>query len=116
MPAGAKALGDAGIKLDSVASDVLGGSGRLILKGFLPASGIEVLAELAKGTLRKKPPALRQALYYQFEDHQAILMRPSLEHMEQLEAMIAELVLLGGPKLGRCDKFQAAVVRRALVT
>lgn len=87
-----KALEDAGIKLDSVASDVLGVSGRLMLKALVAGErDPEVLADLAKGTLRKKLPALRRALYGRFEDHHALLVRLSLEHLEQLETMIAEL-------------------------
>ncbi len=87
-----KALEDAGIKLDSVASDVLGVSGRLMLKALVAGErDPDVLADLAKGQLRKKLPALRQALYGRFEDHHALLVRLSLEHLEQLETMIAQL-------------------------
>ena len=87
-----KALEDAGIKLDSVASDVLGVSGRLMLKALVAGErDPQVLAGLAKGQLRKKLPALRQALYGRFEDHHALLVRLSLEHLEQLETMIAQL-------------------------
>ena len=87
-----KALEDAGIKLDSVASDVLGVSGRLMLKALVAGErDPDVLADLAKGQLRKKLPALRQALYGRFADHHALLVRLSLEHLEQLEAMIAQL-------------------------
>ena len=87
-----KTLEDAGIKLDSVASDVLGVSGRAMLKALVGGErDPEVLAELAKGTLRKKIPALRQALYGRFEAHHALLISLSLGHLEQLETMIAEL-------------------------
>lgn len=56
-----KNLEDAGIKLDSVASDVLGVSGRAMLKALLAGErDPEVLAELAKGTLRRKIPELQQ--------------------------------------------------------
>ena len=58
-----KTLEDAGIKLDSVASDVLGVSGRAMLSAWSPAADPEVLAELAKGGLRRKIPELRQALH-----------------------------------------------------
>ena len=87
-----KALEDAGIKLDSVASDVLGVSGRLMLKALVAGErDPDVLADLAKGQLRKKLPALRQALYGRFDEHHALLVRLSLEHLEQLETMIAQL-------------------------
>ena len=87
-----KTLEDAGIKLDSVASDVLGVSGRLMLKALIAGErDPEVLAELAKGRLRNKIPELRQALHGRFEDHHALLVRLALEHVEHLEAAIAQL-------------------------
>ena len=58
-----KALEDAGIKLDSVAADVLGVSGRAMLTALVAGErDPEVLAELARGRLRTKLPQLRQAL------------------------------------------------------
>ena len=70
-----KTLEDAGIKLDSVASDVLGVSGRAMLRALVAGErDPEVLAELAKGVLRKKIPELRQALRGRFRDHHALLI------------------------------------------
>jgi transposase len=87
-----KALEDAGIKLDSVASDVLGVSGRAMLRALIAGErDPEVLADLARGVLRKKIPLLRQALYGRFSEHHALLVRLALDHVEQLEAMIATL-------------------------
>jgi transposase len=87
-----KTMEDAGIKLDSVASDSLGVSGRLMLKALVAGErNPEVLAELAKGVLRKKIPELRKALRGRFRDHHALLIRLSLEHYDHLEAAIAEL-------------------------
>jgi transposase len=87
-----KALEDAGIKLDSVASDVLGVSGRAMLRALVAGErDPDVLAELARGVLRKKIPLLRQALYGRFTDHHALLVRLAMDHLEQLEAMIATL-------------------------
>jgi transposase len=87
-----KALEDAGIKLDSVASDVLGVSGRAMLRALVAGErDTEVLAELARGKLRKKIPLLRQALYGRFTDHHALLVRLAMDHLEHLEAMIATL-------------------------
>jgi hypothetical protein len=55
-----KALEDTGIKLDCVASDILGASGRLMLDALVAGTtDPEVLADLAKGRLRAKLPALR---------------------------------------------------------
>jgi len=87
-----KTLEDAGIKLDSVAADVLGASGRAMLSALVAGErDPEVLAELAKGRLRAKLPQLRQALRGRFGAHHALLIRLALAHLEQLEASIAEL-------------------------
>jgi transposase len=51
----------------------------------------EVLAELAKGVLRKKIPALREALHGRFKDHHALMIRLVLAHTTYLEAAIADL-------------------------
>jgi transposase len=87
-----KTLEDAGIKLDSVASDVLGVSGRAMLAALVAGErDPDKLAELAKGVLRRKIPALRQALRGRFGDHHALLIGLSLEHTAHLEAAIARL-------------------------
>jgi transposase len=87
-----KTLEDAGIKLDSVAADVLGASGRAMLTALVAGERDPgVLAELAKGRLRAKLPQLRQALRGRFGGHHAFLIRLALAHLEQLEASIAEL-------------------------
>ena len=87
-----KTLEDAGIKLDSVASDVLGMSGRAMLKALVAGEREpKVLAEMAKGRLRPKIPQLREAMRGRFRDHHALLIRLALEHVEHLEAAIAAL-------------------------
>jgi transposase len=87
-----KTLEDAGIKLDSVASDVLGVSGRAMLAALVAGQrDPDVLAELAKGRLRRKLPALRQALRGRFTGHHALLIGLSLEHTAHLEAAITRL-------------------------
>jgi transposase len=87
-----KTLEDAGIKLDSVASDVLGVSGRAMLAALVAGErDPDVLAELAKGVLRRKIPALRQALRGRFQVHHALLIELSLDHTAHLEAAIARL-------------------------
>jgi transposase len=87
-----KTLEDAGIKLDSVATDVLGVSGRAMLAALVAGErDPQMLAELAKGRLRAKLPQLRQALRGRFRAHHALLVRLALAHLEQLERSIAEL-------------------------
>jgi transposase len=86
-----KTLEDAGSKLDSVATDVLGASGRAMLAALVAGErDPQALAELAKGRLRTKLPQLRQALG-RFRGHHALLIRLALAHLEQLEGSIAEL-------------------------
>jgi transposase len=87
-----KTLEDAGIKLDSVAADVLGASGRAMLAALVAGErDPQVLAELARGRLRAKLPQLRQALRGRFSDHHALLVRLALAHLEHLEGAIAAL-------------------------
>jgi transposase len=67
-----KTLEDAGIKLASVARDVLGISGRAMLEALVQGTtDPAMLAELARGRRRGKLPALRQALAGRFRGHHA---------------------------------------------
>jgi transposase len=87
-----KTLEDAGVKLDSVAADILGVSGRAMLKALVAGErDPRVLAELAQGRLRAKLPQLRQALAGRFSDHHGLLVGLALAHLEHLEAAIARL-------------------------
>jgi transposase len=84
-----KVLEDAGIKLASVASDVLGVSGRAMLEALVAGTtDPEVLADLARGALRKKLPALRQALAGRFRTHHAFLVTQLLAHLAYLDELI----------------------------
>jgi transposase len=87
-----KTLEDAGIKLDSVASHVMGVSGRAMLRALIAGErDPKTLAELAKGKLRKKIPELRRALQGRFGEHHALLIGLSLDHIDHLEAAMARL-------------------------
>jgi transposase len=82
-------LEDAGIKLTCVATAVLGKSGRAILAALLAGtSDANVLAELARGRMRAKLPALRQALVGQFRAHHAFLLTHRLAHIDYLDERI----------------------------
>jgi len=86
-----KVLEDANIKLGSVASDVFGVSGRAILRALMKEEkDPEVLAELSKGTLRKKIPQLRRALEGQITAHHRSLLTGHWNRMEFLERQIAD--------------------------
>jgi transposase len=87
-----KLLEDAGIKLACVASDVLGVSGRAMIEALVAGQGDpEVLAELARGRLRAKLPALRQALEGRFSAHHALLGSHILAHLDYLDETIEAL-------------------------
>jgi transposase len=87
-----KALEDTGIKLDCVASDILGKSGRAMLDALVAGTtDPEVLADLAKGRLREKIPALREALHGRFEPHHALVIGAILAHLDFLDEQISGL-------------------------
>jgi transposase len=87
-----KVLQDAGIKLSSVASDIMGVSGRSMLRAMVAGSrDPEALAELAQGALRKKLPALREALTGRFSSHHGLLIGEILAKLDYLEAAIERL-------------------------
>ena len=87
-----KALEDTGIKLDCVATDILGKSGRAMLDALVHGTtDPAVLADLALGKLRKKIPALRDALQGRFEPLHAILVSSILAHLDFLDEQIAML-------------------------
>lgn len=86
-----KLLEAANIKLGSVAADVLGKSGRLMLQALIAGERDGTrLAELAKGPLRQKREALAPALTGRFTPHHAFLLGELLAHMDELEAHIAQ--------------------------
>jgi transposase len=85
-----KVLEDANIKLASVATDILGVSGRAMLEAMIGgASDPELLADMAKRRLRAKLPQLRQALLGKVTDHHRFLLRTLLRQVDQLDDLIA---------------------------
>jgi transposase len=87
-----KVLEEAGVKLASVMTDVMGRSGRAMLNALLQGTtDTTVLADLARGRLRAKIPALRLALQSQFRAHHAFLIGQILTKIDFLEATIATL-------------------------
>jgi transposase len=87
-----KALEDTGIKLDCVASDILGVSGRAMLDALCHGTtDPELLADLARGRLRKKIPLLKQALEGRFEPLHALLVSSILSHLDFLDEQIERL-------------------------
>jgi transposase len=87
-----KTLEDANIKLASVASDVLGVSGRAMLRAIIAGEGDPVvLADLARQRLRDKIPQLQEALLGEVTDHHRFLLKMLLEQVEFLEGHITRL-------------------------
>jgi transposase len=87
-----KELEDAGIKLSTVATDILGVSGRAMLEALIAGErDVHALAQLAKARMRPKIPALVEALTGNFGEHHAFLCRLHLNRIDQLKTAIAEL-------------------------
>ncbi len=87
-----KTLEGANIKLASVATDVLGMSGRAMFAALLDGERApEVLADLARGKLRAKLPQLRQALVGRVQPHHLVLISQILAHIDFLEEAIAQV-------------------------
>jgi len=87
-----KSLEGANLKLASVATDVLGLSGRAMFAALLEGErDPDVLAELARGKLRAKLPQLRQALVGRIQPHHLVLISQILGHIDFLEEAIAQL-------------------------
>lgn len=102
-----KVLKDANIKLASVAADILGVSGRAMLAAMIrqvedPAE----LAELARGRMRSKLPALREALRGQVRDHHRFQLQELLDLVTDLDGRIGRIATLITPYLGAVERLQ----------
>lgn len=87
-----KVLEDANIKLASVATDILGVSGRDMLEALIAGeTNPERLADLARKRLRGKIPQLQRALYGRVTEHHRFLLRMHLDHISHLEKLIDRL-------------------------
>jgi transposase len=89
-----KLLEDALIKLSSVATDIMGVSGRAMIEALIAGErDPQLLAELARGRMRVKRPRLVRALTGRFDDHHAELARLLLDQIDALSAHIDQLTL-----------------------
>ena len=87
-----KVLEDANIKLGSVASNVVGASGRLMLGAIIAGQDDPVqLADLAQRRMRSKIPQLEQALYGKLTDHHRWLLRLLLDQLQATEQFTARM-------------------------
>jgi transposase len=87
-----KVLEDANIKLGSVASDVVGVSGRQMLQAIIGgASDPAQLADLARCRLREKIPQLQEALYGKITEHHRWMLGLLWDQLVATEAFLARL-------------------------
>jgi transposase len=86
-----KVLEDANIKLSSVASDVLGVSGRAMIRAIIDGEDDpDKLAGMAKRRLKGKIPELKKALRGRVTEHHRFLLRTLLKQIDFLEGLIAQ--------------------------
>ena len=87
-----KVLEGANIKLSSVATDVLGVSGRAMIEAMI--RGVEdpsLLSELAKKRLKSKKDDLKRALHGLIGPHQKLMLEAQLKHIDFLDEQITKL-------------------------
>ena len=84
-----KVLEDANIKLGLVATDVLGVSGRKMIKALIEGETDTVkMADMARGRLRDKIPLLEEALLGKVTEHHQFLLKALMDHLIYLESQI----------------------------
>src|SRR3982750_1605255 len=102
-----KFLEQANLKLSSVASDVLGVSGRRMLEAIIAGQdNPEQLAQLARGRLKSKTAELAQALAGRVRDHHRFLLA---EYLDEWEALEQRIQCMGEEINKRRRPFEAAV-------
>ena len=86
-----KILEDGNIKLGSVASDILGKSGRDMLRALIAGErDTDKLAEMARARMRSKIPELRLALEGHVTEHHVYMLSRLMRHLDYLEVEIEE--------------------------
>jgi len=86
-----KVLEDANVKLSSVMSDVMGVSGREMLRAISQGeTDPVVLAELSRGRLRGKIPVLQEAAKGRLNEHHRFLLQQWLAMWDQLSERIRQ--------------------------
>jgi transposase len=105
-----KVLEDAGVKLTSVVSDVMGASGRAMVTALVKGTtDVAVLADLAQGKLRKKLPELRRALEGRFRPHHAFLIEQIFAKIDFLDEAIQRLTAELDRRLGPFEPILVAL-------
>ena len=87
-----KTLEDAGIKLESVVTDVMGKAARRMIEALIAGErDPEVLADMALTRMRPRIPDLRLALVGRFGAHHAVMLKAHLSHIDYLDGQIAAM-------------------------
>jgi transposase len=103
-----KVLESANIKLASVATDVMGVSGRAMLDAIIQGEASpEEMAELAKGRLREKREALARALEGRVKPHHRFILTELLCQIDSLDETMAHF---DAEIEAYCRPFEEAVV------
>jgi transposase len=87
-----KLLEDANIKLDSVATDVLGKGARRMIEALIAGErDVETMADMAMTRMRPKIVDLRLALEGRFTGHHALMATLHLRHVDELTELIDQI-------------------------
>ena len=106
-----KLLEDANIKLGSVATDIMGASGRAMLNALIEGKQTpQQMAQLARGAMRPKIPLLISALEGKLREHHRFMLRQHLQQAEHLEGQVEAFDLRIEEQMRR--PFDQAALRR----
>ncbi len=104
-----KVLEDANLKLTGLLSDILGATGRAILRALIAGeTHPDRLAALSQGRLKASPAQLQDALHGRVTAHHRFLLQLHLTQIEALEAAVREVEARLGEALA---PFPATVTR-----
>ena len=99
-----KLLEGANIKLASVATDIMGVSGRAMLAEIAAGQAdAALMADLARGRMRNKIPELEKALTGIVQDHHRFVLAQQLDHIDYLDEKIEAISAQIGKQLERMN-------------
>jgi transposase len=102
-----KTLEDANIKLDSVLSDLMGQSGRVMIEALIAGETNPVkLASLASRRVKASPEELREALRGRVTKHHRFLLRL---HLDQIDGLAAAMGRIDAQVEANLGPFRTAV-------
>lgn len=87
-----KTLEDANVKLTEIISDIVGKSGRAILRALIAGeTDLDHLVDLTSGRLRASRATLKDALQGRVTEHHRFMLKMHLEQLEHIEAAIRDV-------------------------